>query len=612
MTTTTIGERTGASFTGTQDAQLRSASPTNNFPTELESGGAEMIFRFTGLSNITGPVVVSDAFFTFNVVTGQAGAETIHFQKILRAWVETEATWNIYSTGNNWGTAGCNATSDRDTADSCVISYPGGFATGDIDSTTNSTLIAEVEAIINGTLANNGWKFLSVPSMAMPANATATIRPILTVVWESAVDTDQSHFRWGVDDGSESAHGWEAAEDTNITVAADNARLLRLQADIDGDLGATAFTLRSQKNGSGGYAVVPVGATSETTPVIEAGDCTLSGNNTAQATWAVSHPAAAAGDLLIFNVAWDDSTDTTSVTAPAGPNSEVLTSIEGPVASSGTEVRCQSWYTVATGSWSASTVTFTPSATESWSATVIKVLAGEFDSTTPIGANSSVASAGTTETEVDSPAFSAGATDGNGKLVWFAAVDADPLSATNPTGCTILQQQDLGAVAHGVAVRNTAVADSESIAAITDWAIASDSWASIAYVVRAPTINNEVYIPTSANVTAGGEATTARLTAPAGKTTGDFTTGRRWDDENGTDTIDIANLFYSEFEWPVHISSAAAASDFYDFRLYAGTSALTTYGVTPRWSIPSVGSEARLVGGKLLGGGLLVGGVLIN
>ena len=48
-----------------------------------------------------------------------------------------------------------------------------------------------------------------------------------------------------------------------------------------------------------------------------------------------------------------------------------------------------------------------------------------------------------------------------------------------------------------------------------------------------------VYIATSANVTASGEVTTAQLTPPAGKTTADFSVGRMWDDENGTDSVDI-------------------------------------------------------------------------
>lgn len=224
-----------------------------------------------------------------------------------------------------------------------------------------------------------------------------------------------------------------------------------------------------------------------TAPVIEAADCTVSGNNTAEATWAVSTPAAVSGDLLIFYIAWDDSTATTDVTEPAGKQSETLSEINAtPVTDSSTETRAKAWYCICTGTWTAGTITFTPSATESWSATVIKVPAGEFDGSTPIGASNTRAASGTADTAALSPAFTAGASDGDGRLVWCAGVDADPLTGTI-TGWTVRQTQDLGAVTHGVATRDSAVTDSESIAGGDTWTIASDSWTSIAFIVRPPT-----------------------------------------------------------------------------------------------------------------------------
>jgi hypothetical protein len=51
--------------------------------------------------------------------------------------------------------------------------------------------------------------------------------------------------------------------------------------------------------------------------------------------------------------------------------------------------------------------------------------------------------------------------------------------------------------------------------------------------------NSPVYVATSSNITAGGEATTAQLTAPSGKSTADFSVGRMWDNENGTDAVTI-------------------------------------------------------------------------
>lgn len=41
---------------------------------------------------------------------------TIYAYRVLQNWEETQATWNVYSTGNNWATAGCLGTPDRETS----------------------------------------------------------------------------------------------------------------------------------------------------------------------------------------------------------------------------------------------------------------------------------------------------------------------------------------------------------------------------------------------------------------------------------------------------------------------------------------------------------------
>jgi hypothetical protein len=221
-----------------------------------------------------------------------------------------------------------------------------------------------------------------------------------------------------------------------------------------------------------------------TAPLIEAGDCTVGGSNTAGATWAVPHPAASTGDLLIWNIAWDDSTSVTDVTEPSGANGETLSEINAtPIYSNSTEVGGKCWWTICTGAWTQGTLTFTPSATESWTSTVIRVPAGEFDAADPIGNVLTRSSANTTDTTVENPVGDLASNDGGGRLVWFAFVDADALSGTNPSGWTIRQAQDLGAVAHGIATRDAQTTNSETVAETT-WGIAGDSWGGISYVVR--------------------------------------------------------------------------------------------------------------------------------
>ena len=243
-----------------------------------------------------------------------------------------------------------------------------------------------------------------------------------------------------------------------------------------------------------------------TTPLIEAADCTNSGNNTASTSWAVSHPAASVGDLLIFCLAWDDSTNVTSITTPTGPNGETLTSIRGPQASASTEIRIQVWYTVATGSWSAGTRTFTPSLSEQWTATVARVPAGEFHASTPIGTSNSRASGNTTSTTPSLWAFSAVADDANGRLCCWIGVDTDPITGT-PSGWTNRASVDRGVVSGTLSTRDTAVSSAESIPQ-ADWTIAGDSWATIGFIVREPAASGPTDYPYSASggAVGGGSA----------------------------------------------------------------------------------------------------------
>jgi hypothetical protein len=92
----------------------------------------------------------------------------------------------------------------------------------------------------------------------------------------------------------------------------------------------------------------------------------------------------------------------------------------------------------------------------------------------------------------------------------------------------------------------------------------------------------------SSNIAAGGEATTAQLTAPSGKTTGDFDAGRVWDDENGSDSIDITSGNYTELEWCLQ-ATVDSEEVSYDFRvvLNDGT-VLDTYTVTPQLTVSAV------------------------
>lgn len=61
-----------------------------------------------------------------------------------------------------------------------------------------------------------------------------------------------------------------------------------------------------------------------TAPVLSAASCTNSGDNTETSSWAIALPAQSTGDLILCHVAWDDSTNVTSLTRPNGDRKSVV------------------------------------------------------------------------------------------------------------------------------------------------------------------------------------------------------------------------------------------------------------------------------------------------
>lgn len=197
--TATIGDNTGNTFSGTVDVTLKSNVPTTN----LDLGALEVhkygvgdhgnsLIKFTGLSNITGPVTVTSATLYVYPVAAASGGIDLAAHRLLRNWVEGEATWNVYSTGNNWGTPG---------GISAGIDIVGtASATASFDSTTlayrswsSAGLIADVEAWINGTASNYGWLIQRVGAgddgsyhIFTDSEGADATRPYLDITYTSA------------------------------------------------------------------------------------------------------------------------------------------------------------------------------------------------------------------------------------------------------------------------------------------------------------------------------------------------------------------------------------------------------------------------------------------
>jgi hypothetical protein len=115
------------------------------------------VIRFD-LSSIPAAAQVSSA--TLSLWLSSAGSlrasndRAIRLYRIKRNWVESQVSWNVYSTGNNWQTAGCNGANDREASD---IGSSNLRVLDAIDSEHQFALTpAAVQEWISGSVANNG------------------------------------------------------------------------------------------------------------------------------------------------------------------------------------------------------------------------------------------------------------------------------------------------------------------------------------------------------------------------------------------------------------------------------------------------------------------------
>lgn len=182
--TRTFGNRTGADIAGIEDAVLSSAFADTVYSNEPVANDI-FLLRFTGLGSIPSSATINDAFLTFYVTSG-GGVATFSIARVLRNWVEGQATYNSFATSNAWGSPGAASSGvDYAATTSCELDYTGGFATGNFATINNTQLIADIQGFVSGSLVNNGWRIpIAGIGIGLPGdNDDATRRPMLTVTY---------------------------------------------------------------------------------------------------------------------------------------------------------------------------------------------------------------------------------------------------------------------------------------------------------------------------------------------------------------------------------------------------------------------------------------------
>jgi hypothetical protein len=169
-----------------KDTYIRASTPDTNYDGSylsvfVDSGALsrQALIQFD-LTSIPTSSVVSSAILTLTNEENRISTDTLAVHRLTQAWVEAQATWNIYSTGNSWA----SAVGDYDaTADATFV------APALIDQTVDVDITTLVQEWVNGTSnlglllkvqtisANKGGVFESSD------NATAGRRPKLVVTY---------------------------------------------------------------------------------------------------------------------------------------------------------------------------------------------------------------------------------------------------------------------------------------------------------------------------------------------------------------------------------------------------------------------------------------------
>lgn len=169
MPTVTIGDNTGDTYAGSRLFELNQADPTTAYHdgsqgrVKLGTGSNEerSIVLFTLPGAITGPVTVSSATLRVYKSDGNdiSGSDLLAYL-LRRSPVYNQATWNVYSTGNSWGTAGAkNTTSDVFSPASVTQTGPGS-STGYV-ALTSAQLASDIQTAINAAASSIGWVLAS-------------------------------------------------------------------------------------------------------------------------------------------------------------------------------------------------------------------------------------------------------------------------------------------------------------------------------------------------------------------------------------------------------------------------------------------------------------------
>ena len=188
--TTTVLQDGLSGYTGTTDTFINAFMPTTNEGgnTTLYSSsyGSNKILVHFDISLIPFGATISSATLSLYISsnTGNGGRNTVNLYRLNRDWIETQATWNAYATGNSWTTAGIGSGTDMSTVVDSVSTV--GYSPANIWA--NFDVISLVQGWVNGTNQNYGVTVFpsggpSVNVYSSEYGIDTMLRPKLTITY---------------------------------------------------------------------------------------------------------------------------------------------------------------------------------------------------------------------------------------------------------------------------------------------------------------------------------------------------------------------------------------------------------------------------------------------
>lgn len=466
------------------------------------------------------------------------------------------------------------------------------------DSTNNPTTYASSNFTILASETNGSSNWTAAigklvvsattsitPSWTSSGAATANVHVLSFKAL--AATLEQEGFRGYNDDAAESSMTAIAAQDTAFNVPLSTNFILRQLINTIGDAPSQQYRLDYKKSTDSTY--VPVLTAAPSAPTYQALGSVASGTGNVTVNW----PTHQAGDIGILFVESCGGQVASLGTANGFAAISGSPSATGAT-TSGTQLTA--YWCRATSAAMASPVITDPG---DHAVGYIITFRGCIAEGSPFDGSAVAAQKATASTSASAPGITT--TIDNALVVAAISRDNDSASAafsswTNASLASITERGDTGSTqgnGGGIGVA-TGVKTSAGSVSTTTATVTSSINASLTFALIPQ--STPIIMAASSNITAGGANTTARLTAPSGKTTSDFTAGRIQDDENPCDAINIAADQYTEIAWCLKFQSPAVDDDAYDFRVTVGGVALDTYTVTPRVTVGSGGINARLVG----------------